>query len=122
MSTSLQPLRLGKEGETGLFIEWNDGHRSVYTWKNLREQCPCASCREEKLKAEDPFRILTPEELKPKPPLAAVEITPVGYYAYKITWNDGHDTGIYTLENLRAMCECPECRSSATQNQQTSSA
>jgi DUF971 family protein len=36
-------------------------------------------------------------------------MTPVGHYAYKITWSDGHDAGIYTLENLRAMCQCPEC-------------
>jgi DUF971 family protein len=35
---------------------------------------------------------------------------PVGNYAYKIIWNDGHDTGIYTLENLRALCECASCK------------
>jgi DUF971 family protein len=35
-------------------------------------------------------------------------MTPVGYYAYKITWNDGHDTGIYTLENLRQLCQMQE--------------
>jgi DUF971 family protein len=25
-------------------------------------------------------------------------------------WNDGHDTGLYTLEYLRELCECPLCR------------
>jgi DUF971 family protein len=29
----------------------------------------------------------------------------VGRYAYKIVWSDGHDTGIFTLEHLRALCE-----------------
>ena len=31
-------------------------------------------------------------------------MAPVGYYAYKIVWNDGHDAGIYTIENLRELC------------------
>ena len=44
-------------------------------------------------------------------PLQPVALTPIGYYAYKITWNDGHDTGLYTLETLRQLCECPQCRS-----------
>jgi DUF971 family protein len=107
---SLLPVALGKEGEDGLFIEWNDGHRSTYTWKHLRDSCPCAGCREERLQPPDPFRILKPEELVKRPPLQPVSMTPVGYYAYKITWNDGHDTGLYTLENLRELCQCPACR------------
>jgi len=28
------------------------------------------------------------------------EVTPVGNYAYKIGFSDGHDTGIYTLDYL----------------------
>ena len=70
-------------------------------------RCPCAGCREERTKPPDPFRILKPSELVPLKPVA---IAPVGYYAYKITWSDGHDSGLYTLENLRALCECAECR------------
>ena len=30
-------------------------------------------------------------------------------YAYKIVWSDGHDSGIYTLEHLRSLCQCPQC-------------
>ena len=111
MSASLpeafQPVALRKEGTDRLVIEWKDGHRSVYTWKRLRDNCPCASCREERLKPPDPFRILKASELAP---LAHVAMTPVGHYAYKITWSAGHDAGIYTLESLRALCECPACR------------
>lgn len=110
----LRPLAVGKEGAEGLFIAWNDGHRSVYTWQHLRQHCPCASCRGESERPTDPFRILTPSELAPKPPLAPVALEPVGYYAYKIVWNDGHDAGLYTLENLRALCQCPECRDKLT--------
>jgi hypothetical protein len=41
-----------------------------------------------------------------------VQITdyrPVGWYALSFTWSDGHDTGIYTYESLRANCPCSEC-------------
>lgn len=107
-SQPLLPLALGKEGE-GLFIAWNDGHRSLYTWKHLRANCPCAGCRGEMDQPPDPFRILKPSELAPKPPLAPLEIAPIGRYAYKIIWNDGHDTGLYTIENLRGLCQCEQC-------------
>ena len=107
MTISLTPVALRKEGAEGLAIDWNDGHKSVYSWKHLRDNCPCASCREERGKPPDPFRILKPNELVPLSPVA---IQPVGRYAYKITWSDGHDTGIFTLENLRELCQCDECR------------
>ena len=106
-SSTLLPLGLSREGNDLLLIHWNDGHRSRYTWRHLRDNCPCAGCREERLKPPDPFRILKSNELVP---LAPAAVTPIGRYAYKITWGDGHDTGIYTLESLRELCQCPECR------------
>ncbi len=93
-SQSTRPLALSKQGENQLTIDWSDGHRSVYSWKHLRDNCPCAGCKGEFGQPPDPFRILTASELAPKPPLAPVEISPVGNYAYKIVWNDGHDTGL----------------------------
>lgn len=91
-----------KEGDDHLVIEWSDGKTCTYTWRKLRDNCPCASCQEDRGKPEDPFRILNPNELQPLKPVA---MTPIGYYAYKITWNDGHDTGLFTLEYLRELCE-----------------
>ena len=61
----LTPTALRKDGPDRLVIEWNDGHHSVYTWRHLRANCPCAGCREEKEKPADPFRILKPGELLP---------------------------------------------------------
>ncbi len=101
-----RPLSLGKDGDDRLIIQWSDGHRGVHYWQHLRQRCPCAACNEERQKPPDPLRILKPGELLP---LKAVAIAPVGLYAYKITWSDGHDTGIFTLESLRAMCECEQC-------------
>ena len=96
-----RPLALSKEGDDKLVIQWSDGRRCVYTWKQLRAACPCATCREQREQPPDPFHILKPAELQPLRPLA---LTPVGHYAYKITWSDGHDTGIFTLEYLRELC------------------
>jgi DUF971 family protein len=108
---ALLPLALRREGAERLIIEWNDGHRSVYTWKHLRANCPCASCREEREKPPDPFRILKPAELLP---LAPVGMPAVGRYAYKIVWSDGHETGIFTLDLLRSLCQCPQCEQDKT--------
>jgi DUF971 family protein len=102
----LTPVALSKDGPDRLVIQWNDGHHSVYAWRHLRANCPCAGCRDEREKPPDPFRILKPSELVA---LAPVSIAPVGRYAYKIVWSDGHDTGIFTLEHLRELCQCPEC-------------
>jgi DUF971 family protein len=106
-SGPLVPVALRKEGDDRLVIDWSDGHHAVYTWQHLRNHCPCASCREEREQPPNPLRVLKPNELVPLKPVA---MSPVGRYAYKITWSDGHDTGIYTLESLRALCQCPECR------------
>lgn len=98
---SIRPVALRKEGEDHLLIEWNDGMVCKYSWRQLRDNCPCAGCREERDKPPDPFRILSANELVP---LKMVRIEPIGYYAYKIVWSDGHDTGLFTLEFLRELC------------------
>ena len=103
-SDSLVPLALRKEGSDFLVIEWSDGCVGRLTWKQLRDACPCAGCREERQKPADPFRILQPGELAP---LAPVSMPRVGRYAYKIVWSDGHDAGIFTLQQLRELCQCP---------------
>ncbi len=38
-----------------------------------------------------------------------VKIEPVGTYAIRIVWDDGHNAGIYTWERLRATCPCAHC-------------
>ena len=36
-------------------------------------------------------------------------IQTVGNYALQLIWGDGHQTGIYTFDYLREICECKEC-------------
>ncbi|MCI0640577.1 MAG: DUF971 domain-containing protein [Gemmataceae bacterium] len=102
LDPSIRPTVLRKEGDDRLVIDWSDGATMCYTWQQLRDHCPCAGCREERQKPPDPFRVLKPSELVPLKP---VSITPMGHYAYKIAWSDGHDTGLFSLELLRELGE-----------------
>lgn len=99
----LKPLALRREGD-GLQIDWNDGTSTHTTWRSLRKGCPCATCNEERAKPADPFRVLSAQEAAAGPP-SPTAMKPLGHYAYQITWNDGHDTGIYPVELLRSLSE-----------------
>lgn len=48
--------------------------------------------------------ILTPG----KNELGSIET--VGKYALQLCWADGHNTGIYTYDYLRQLCECTLCQ------------
>ena len=101
MANDVKPTAMQREGE-GLKIDWNDGANTFVSWRDLRTNCPCASCIEVRAKPVDPFRVLTPQEAAAGPP-EPVSMKPVGHYAYQITWNDGHSTGIYPIDQLRAL-------------------
>ncbi|MFO0981882.1 MAG: DUF971 domain-containing protein [Planctomycetota bacterium] len=87
-----------------LGIRWADGHESTYPVLYLRGRCACAQCVDEMTgqRRIGPFEVVA--DVKP------VRIAPVGRYALGILWSDGHDSGIYTFERLRALCPCDECR------------
>jgi prepilin-type processing-associated H-X9-DG protein len=101
-----------KTGE-GVDITWADGHASHYDFTYLREECPCATCNDERAKKETLTAApgaasFTPLPIfKPKPRAEAA--TQVGNYAVSISFRDGHSTGIYSYEYLRSICPCPEC-------------
>ncbi len=84
-----------------LFIKWNDGSESLITLKYLRDECPCANCKGETvlLKTYRPQKqaLTSPDAYKVK------DIQTVGGYAIQITWNDGHNTGIYSWEYLKQL-------------------
>lgn len=97
------PSKLERVGEDQLLIEWSDGAQRKYAFRELRDACPCATCREKRKApraAPNPFVILKPEETQP---LRISGMTPVGTYAYSIAFSDGHDTGIFSFELLREL-------------------
>jgi DUF971 family protein len=86
-----------------LRITWNDGQVRDYPVRELRDKCPCATCREKRNAPPRPatlLPIITDAEARP---LRIVAMKPVGNYAYSIEFSDGHNTGIYTLESLREL-------------------
>jgi DUF971 family protein len=96
----------------GVDITWADGHASHYDFPYLREECPCATCNDERIKkqassAAGPVSSAALPMFKPKP--RAQSATVVGNYAIQISFNDGHATGIYSYDHLRNICPCPEC-------------
>ena len=98
----------------GVDITWADGHSSHYDFTYLRDQCPCATCNDERGKKEAmpvaPTNLLSSPLLpmyKPKPRAQAA--TQVGNYAVQISFTDGHSTGIFSYDYLRTLCPCQEC-------------
>lgn len=99
------PSKLKLIDERTLQIDWSDGQCRRYAVQELRDQCPCATCREKRAHAAEPrdplqLNILSAAETRP---LRVQAMKPVGNYAYAIAFSDGHDTGIYTLELLRGL-------------------
>lgn len=100
----MNPLDVRPVGAAELLVTWEDGHRSLYRYDYLRLNCPCAKCVEEWTGQ----RLITldqiPEEIHP------LKTEPVGSYALRFEWSDGHQTGLYGFEFLRKICPCAECR------------
>jgi DUF971 family protein len=82
--------------------EWSGGKAREYSVRELRDGCPCATCRE-KRSHPPPATLLPVLSAAETQPLAIRGMTPVGNYAYAISFSDGHDTGIYTIEYLREL-------------------
>lgn len=99
MSLATDNIRVSAIEQAGprtLAITWSDGRKDQFDVVKLRRSCPCASCidewtREQRLKPED-----VPDTVRP------LKIESVGAYALKIHFSDGHATGIYTFQMLRA--------------------
>ena len=96
MAAALTALRRTAGGIT---LAWSDDLEQELGIAGLRRACPCALCVDEVsgVRRLDPASV--PDDL------ALQDMQPVGNYAYRIRFGDGHDSGIYTLERLRALAE-----------------
>ena len=99
----MQPTQLKMVLPELLQIDWSDGQERQYTVRELREGCPCASCREKRRAPPPPateLNVLSQDEIAP---LRITKMEPQGHYAYAIHFSDGHNTGLFTLETLREL-------------------
>jgi len=104
VSNSLQILTIQKIGDT-LALRWSDGREDYIPLPQLRSACPCASCAGENdltgnvmLPRADPSGFCAD--------LAGWQF--VGSYGFQPRWEDGHATGIYSLDYLRCLGEAAE--------------
>jgi DUF971 family protein len=108
MTVSTDPEHIAISKSKGISIDWKDGHRSEYPLVYLRDKCPCATCTGSH---GTPPRV--PESQNPFPmfkeALKMEGVEPIGNYAIKIDWSDGHSAGIYSWDHLRHICPCPQC-------------
>ncbi|MFB3825699.1 MAG: gamma-butyrobetaine hydroxylase-like domain-containing protein [Bryobacteraceae bacterium] len=102
------PEKISISKSKGVTVQWKDGHRSEFQLAYLRDICPCAECTgthgtaPRKAQAASPFQMY-------KPVLKINNVEPVGNYALRLLWSDGHSAGIYSYDHLRESCPCPEC-------------
>ncbi len=109
MTVSTDPEHIAISKSKGIKIDWKDGHHSEYELVYLRDKCPCATCTGAhgtpplQPQANNPFQMYQPK-------LKMLGVEPVGNYAIRINWSDGHNTGIYSYEHLRNICQCAQCQ------------
>jgi DUF971 family protein len=104
MNSETDPKHISISKSKGIQIDWKDGLHSEFDIRYLRDMCPCASCtgahgtpsleEQQNEAGKSPFQMYTRT-------LRIDHVEPVGAYAIKIRWSDGHDTGIYTWDYLR---------------------
>ena len=84
-----------------LAVRWSDEKESYISFKQLRDNCPCAFCSGEKDVLGNVYK-------GPKKELGgiayeAVNFEKIGHYAVRIFWGDRHSDGLFTYDLLRKL-------------------
>lgn len=99
------PSEIKREND-GLHITWNNTDKKFLSSKVLRENCPCATCRFERGDTSHAAPLTSKKkslkiiEATKDESLTIAMIEGLGNYAIKISYADGHDSGIYTFQYL----------------------
>lgn len=98
-ATAPWPTRLlFRKGEQSLTVAFDDGFEGEIPFKLLREESPSAEVRGH---GSGPR--------PPQPPvpddIGVTRAEPVGRYAVRIHFTDGHSSGLYTWTLLRALAD-----------------
>jgi DUF971 family protein len=96
---AIEPTEISQESNSLLRITWADGRVCNYEAAALRRACPCAQCVDEWTGQ----RTLRPQAISDETEIGDLSI--VGRYALNLRWSDGHETGIYSFQYLRDLCE-----------------
>lgn len=96
----------------GVDVVWSDAHASHYDFAYLRQNCPCATCREERDEhSRFDAKTAVGSAALPmfKPRITARAASAVGNYAIQIEFTDDHAAGIFSFDHLREICPCEAC-------------
>jgi len=106
-----EPEHIAISKSKGIKIDWKDQHHSEYPLAYLRDECPCATCTGAHGTVPQKSNY-SGGELFPmyKPALKMLDVEPIGSYAVRISWSDGHNTGIYSFDHFRRICPCQDCK------------
>ena len=94
-----KPIGFLRRDPRTLSILWEDGHRDDFDVRDLRLACHCALCVEEM----SGRKLLDPKTVRSD--VSPRQIVSVGNYAIGFDWNDGHNSGIHSFNDLRALGE-----------------
>ncbi len=102
MDQESAPSSLDLDRETGLTVRWQDGAESFYPLAYLRRMSPSADMRQLRDDMKTNPLVVVPDT-GPASALRAVDAQLVGHYAIRITFSDGHRTGIFSWDYLRSI-------------------
>ncbi len=94
-----KPVKVALFPNRELAILWDDSREDYISAHTLRCLCPCAECVDE-ITGQ---RTLDPQTVAQH--LRIERWEPVGNYALRFFFSDGHSVGMYTFESLRAIGE-----------------
>jgi ATP-binding protein involved in chromosome partitioning len=91
------PIGFLRRDPRTLSMLWEDGHRDDFDVRDLRLACHCALCIEEM----SGRKLLDPKTIRSD--VSPRKIMSIGNYAIQFNWSDGHNSGIYSFKDLRAL-------------------
>lgn len=77
-----------------LRVTYDDGVSGAIALEDLREHCPCATCRAARQQGRPTW-----QRREGRPPMVS-DAQLVGAWGLGIQWDDGHATGIYPFTSL----------------------
>jgi ATP-binding protein involved in chromosome partitioning len=93
------PIGFLRRDPRTLSILWEDGQRHDFDVRDLRLACHCALCIEEMTGR----KLLDPKTIRSD--VSPQKIVSIGNYAIRLDWSDGHNSGLYSFKDLRALGE-----------------
>ncbi|WP_031495822.1 DUF971 domain-containing protein [Bryobacter aggregatus] len=99
-----EPEHIAVSKSKGIDIDWKDGLHTSFTLAQLRDNCPCAHCTGAHGTEPQKTNYANPSPFQMyQPALKMLSCEAAGNYALKISWSDGHSSGIYSFDFLRRL-------------------